>query len=138
MVFVDNYPSVIECLEDIVSLLDRKTADKARIFLQSLTDSAFIVALCCAKKVMSLTITLSRALQTVNKDLINAMEGVSFVIETLEAWRVDQEEWSTEEHGPFAVAQKLAGSVGEAIRIPRLASRQCHRSNVPAKNTEEY
>ena len=48
---------------------------------------------------MSLTQTLSRALQTVNQDLINAMDGVSFVQETLKSWRESDDEWNNVEYG---------------------------------------
>ena len=103
-----------------------------------MSDPVFIVALCCAKKVMCLTLNLSRALQTVNKDLIEAMEGVGFVIRTLKSWRTDEKEWISDEFGSFSLAQQLAERIGVNITTPRLASRQNHRNNVPANNACEY
>ena len=85
---------------------DRKSADTARALVRSLTDPVFIVSLCCAKKVMSLTHTLSRALQTVNQDLINAMDGASFVRECLQSWRERDEEWNNIEYGPYFASKK--------------------------------
>ena len=138
LLFVDHYSSVIECLEDILRFMDRKTADKARVFLHSLTDPVLIVALYCAKKVMCLTLNLSRALQTVNKNLIETMEGVGFVIRTLKSWRTVDNEWTSDEFGSFSLAQQLAERIGVNITTPRLASRQNHRNNVPAINACEY
>ena len=87
---------------------------------------------------MCLTLNLSRALQTVNKDLIEAMEGVGFVIRTLKSWRTDEKEWISDQFGSFSLAQQLAERIGVNITTPRLASRQNHRNNVPANNACEY
>ena len=87
---------------------------------------------------MSLTHSLSKSLQTVNKDLINAMQSVEFVSNTLQSWRKEDGEWKDEDYGPYFVAKKLAHSVGITLELPRLIGRQRHRSNVPAESTEEY
>ena len=138
IVFQQHYSSIVDVLEEISSFADKKAADGARSLLRSLTDSVFLVGLCCAKKVMSLTHSLSKSLQTVNKDLINAMQSVEFVSNTLQSWREEDEEWKDEDYGPYFVAKKLAHSVGITLDLPRLIGRQRHRSNVPAESTEEY
>ena len=87
---------------------------------------------------MCLTLPLSRGLQTVNKDLVNALEGVTHIKNTLKSWRSEVDEWHDECYGPYSIAEGLARSVDAEIRLPRIASRQGHRSNVPAENADEY
>jgi len=99
LVFLEQYGSTIDALQTIAAeSKDRKAVDKAHGFVRALTDCAFIVSLCCAYKVMALTIVLPRSLQKVNQDLFQAMDSVDFVRNTLEKWRQgggDDDEWET-------------------------------------------
>ena len=116
---------------------DRKISDKARSLLHCLTDPVFLVSLCCAKKVMILTASLCRALQTVNKDLVDAVEGVSFVKKTLQSCRATNE-WKDADYGTFIAAQNLAYTVDVDLCVPGLTAHQRGRSNVPADNADDY
>jgi hypothetical protein len=109
--------------------------------MRSLSDPAVIVALCCSKKVMALTLNLSKALQTVNKDLTSAVDSVRFVQKTLTSWRTeagDNPVWTDAQYGPFSNAQSLAESLRIPLSMPRLQLRQAHRTNVPAENPSQY
>ena len=51
LVFLQQYGSTIDALQTIAAeAKNRKAVDKANSFLRAMTDSAFIVSLCCAYK----------------------------------------------------------------------------------------
>jgi len=109
------------------------------------TDSSFIVSLCCAQKVMAVTIVLSRSLQTVNQDLFAAMESVDYIVKTLQKWRNcdgnEDSEWQSTQHDNYAVfnlAESLAQKADITLHMPRLCSRQSQRTNIPADSTSQY
>ena len=78
---------------------------------------------------MILTASLCHALQTVNKDVVDAVEGASFVKKTLQSWRAT-DEWKDADHGPFIAAQNLVHTVDVDLCVPRLAARQKCRFEV--------
>ena len=137
LIFQQHYATIVDSLEEMMLFPDRITSDKARAHMNAITDSGFIVALCCAKKVMTLTASLSRALQTVGKDLIDAIESIEFVKKTLQSWRVTNE-WKDPEYGPFTVATSLAEKINIELSMPRIAARQRYRSNMPAEDPDQY
>ena len=81
-------------------------------------DPGVIVALCCAEKVMAVTVVLSRSLQKVNQDLFEAMESVSFVRQKLDAWRSTSDSgdasdtWENGDDRAYSTASKLAATAG--------------------------
>ena len=98
LVFTEQYATTLQALDGIyLQCKDRKTVDNARSLSRAMTDSTFIVALCCAQKVMGVTIMLSRTLQTVNQDLFEAMESVEYVLTTLPRWREGADDNSEED-----------------------------------------
>ena len=88
LVFTVQNTTTLQALDDItLQCKDRKTVDSPKSLRQAMTDQTFIVALCCAQKVMRVTIMLSRMLQTVNQDLFEVLESVEYVLTTLQRWR---------------------------------------------------
>ena len=86
IVFYKYYGAVVSCLESIVQHIgnkDSETFDKARSYVKAITEPVFIVALCCAKKLMTLTVGLSRSLQTVNQELVEAVTEPECVKKTI-------------------------------------------------------
>ena len=144
LVFLQQYGSTIDAMQTIAAeAKNRKAVDKANSFLRAMTDSAFIVSLCCAYKVMALTIVLSRSLQKVNQDLFQAMDSVDFVRTTLEKWRQgsgdgdNDDEWETDD-GVYSVACRLAQTANMELTMPRLIGKQTTRNNVVASTASEY
>ena len=142
LVFLQQYGSTIDAMQTIAAeAKNRKAVDKANSFLRAMTDSAFIVSLCCAYKVMAVTIVLSRSLQKVNQDLFQAMEQVDFVRTTLEKWRQGSgdhdDEWETPD-GVYSVACRLAQTANVELTVPRLVGKQTTRNNVVASTASEY
>jgi len=116
LVLRQPYSSTIDALQTIAAeSRDRKAVDKAHSFVRAMTDCTFIVSLCCAYKVMALTIVLSRSLQKVNQDLFETMESVDFVRTTMEKWRQgggeqndsNDDEWENAD-GVYSDANRLA------------------------------
>ncbi|XP_065654577.1 52 kDa repressor of the inhibitor of the protein kinase-like [Hydra vulgaris] len=139
LIFYQNFINIVKCLEEIVNKLDSKTVDTARSLLRCLYDPVVIVALCCAKKVMALTVTLSKLLQTVNNDLIGALNAINFVKKLLLTWGCDENEiWMNADFGLFNNANYLANALNIALVTPRAVCRQLHRNNIPAENACQY
>lgn len=114
LVFHKQLKYTLDALEKIAQgMTDRKAADTARSLVRALTVSTFIVALSCARKVMAVTMVLSRSLQKVNQDLYQSMQSVNYVASTLQKWRDDSQsiatgdaddavdEWCSGPHGAF-------------------------------------
>ena len=97
LVFTERYTITLQALDGIaLQCKERKTVDNAKSLSRAMTDPTFIVALCCAQKVMGVTIMLPRALQKVNQDLFEAMESVQYVLTTLQRWREEADDNSEE------------------------------------------
>lgn len=140
--FSNQLERIFECLEQIAaSNSSRETTDRARSFMKKLLDSEFLISLACAKKVMSLTINVSRSLQTINKDLLDAIKAIEYILSTLEDWRTANatEKWLVEDEPcPWICGSEMAKRLGVGIEMPRMTQRQCNRSNVPASNASKY
>ena len=81
----------------------------------------------CYKKVMAVTMVLSRSLQKVNQDLYHAIQSVNYIQSTLEKWRggeceEEMDEWNGGPYGAFFAAQELAEDIGIPLTLPRCAS----------------
>ena len=146
LVFRQQYGSTIDALQMIAAESnDRKAVDKAHSFVRAMTDCTFIVSLCCAYRVMALTIVLSRSLQKVNQDLFEAMESVNFVRTTMETWRQgggdqndsNDDEWENDD-GVYSDANRLAQIANITLNMPRLVGRQTCRNNTAASTPSEY
>jgi hypothetical protein len=67
------------------------------------------------------------------------MNSVSHVKQTLVEWRSGEtDEWEHERYGPFTIAEKLAKEMNFELSLPRRASRQTMRNNVPGQAASEY
>ena len=99
---------------------------------------------------MAVTMVLSRSLQKVNQDLYQSMQSVNYVASTLQKWRDDSQsiatgdaddavdEWCSGPHGAFFVAKQVGDEIGVDLIIPRCASRQTARNNVPSDSPSTY
>ena len=84
--FVELLPCVIACLEKC-KLLDAITGSKAQMFLRSICSTEFIVAVAVLESVLSVTLSLSKSLQTVGIDLIQALQQIKVVEKLLTSKR---------------------------------------------------
>jgi hypothetical protein len=140
IVFGEQCSRIVSALEKISEeCSDNITQDQARSLLKAIVDPTFLVALCCAKKLMSLTVALSRSLQSINQDLVQAIHAVSHVQVTLANWRSGEvEEWEYERDAPFTNAEKLSKKLNIELCMSRCVSHQTKRNNVPDQTVSEY
>ena len=127
----------LDAFDRIQKVTDRKAADTARSLIRALADPTFIVALPCAKKVMAVRMVLSRSLQKVIQDLYHAIQSVNYIQSTLKKWRggeceEDMDEWNGGPYDAYFAAHELAEYIGIPSTVPRCASRQTARKNVPS------
>ena len=94
----------------------------------------FIIALCAAEHVLSDTVALSNMLQGKHVDLIEAVNESFVVINVLREQRNDELVWEE----TFERAKAMAAEWNIERTMPRLATNQRHRVNVPATTPKEY
>ena len=134
----EHFSVVLSCLQDIDEAvnMDAKTKDKSVSLLSSVSSSSFLVSLSAAKKVMSLTYTLSKYLQSPKLDMFEGTEMACSIIEHLQIWRVDYSIWHGGDFSVFSGCEQLAQAAGIELMKPGLTDRQQHRvSQVNADET---
>ena len=95
----------------------------------SICKPEFVVSVVILEEVSSILLPLTRQLQTSGLDLVDAMNGVSDLVESLQRLP-SPEEFSK----LFAEATNLAELLGTSITVPRIPSR-CGRSVFRATST---
>ena len=95
--------------------------------INAVSSPSFLVSLAAAKKVMSLTVTLSRRLQSPKLDSSDGAEMVAGINKRLQKWRMDDCTWLRGEYSVFAQAEIFADIAGVHLAKPRTAGRQLHR-----------
>lgn len=87
--FYEMLPLIIDFLTDLVLSTNRITSSKANNLLLAITSCDFIVSLVCANELISITVPLSRQLQTPDLDVYKASEITKLVISIFEDMRKD-------------------------------------------------
>ena len=114
---------------------DTDTLVKARGFLHQLLSFEFVVAFNITMRILSSLRSLTVKLQKKSNDVLAAYELVSNVQLDLALLKSNCEE---EFHLWFNEMTTLADKLNISVSIPRIASRQVHRSNAPADSPESY
>ncbi|XP_050064205.1 zinc finger MYM-type protein 1-like [Aphis gossypii] len=135
MVFLELFDSVIEALEEISNWVDRETSSKSNNLLCSLKNGEFLLAVYVLAKALSISLPLSRQLQTENLDLVKAIALAEDVSQTVMELRRKAEEDFKE---IYTEVNRKCETLGVAITIPRLTKNQQHRSNFSTNSSEEY
>jgi len=106
--FAENFQGVVGALQFIAEspTMDAKTKAKALSLINSASTSSFLVSLAAAKKVMSLTVLLSRHLQSPKIDLLDGTGMINHVNKHLNEWRARPKI-------PFYVSQRTSCYTGE-------------------------
>lgn len=135
--FTDNFEAVHSALNHISESadMDAKTKARALSLISAISSSSFIVSLAVAHKVMSLTVTLSKRLQSPKVDLSDGTGMVRDVNKTLQEYRNNDSTWLGDSYSVLEQAESLASVAGVKLSKPRLAGRQMHRAS--AVNSEE-
>src|SRR6218665_1461463 len=129
--FSDNFSSIIGALQDITesNTMDAKTKAKAITLINGVSTSSFLVSLAAAMKVMSLTMNLSRLLQSPKLDLPEGSAMIDSINKRLREWRGDDSAWHGVPFSVFTQAEQLAEIAGIEIAKPRIVGRQQHRAS---------
>ena len=134
--FKSLHSSIVSCFENIsVEGSSSWTPD-------SLTDAStlllaidFLSALVITSTSLNYLLALTRSLQSEAKDIVQAVSEVSNLKTVLQDLRdnVDKyyDEW-------FSEIEQMCIAIGTEPSLPRLCTRQTHRSNVPAQTPKEY
>ncbi|XP_076076084.1 52 kDa repressor of the inhibitor of the protein kinase-like [Mytilus galloprovincialis] len=128
--FLHAYSVVCDSLEDLEQVGDAK----ARSYRCSITKFDFIVGFVVAQAILQPLAPLSAILQTKDFDLIQAVEESKVVVEMLQRKRESDDDWDQ----LYNSAVTLADSVDVVPSMPRGATRQQHRVNVPAAGPKDY
>lgn len=128
MLFHALQPAIISSLEEVSSWTDVDTSSTA-------TQSKFQVSLMFLVKLFSISVPLSRLLQTESLDLKQALSFSNVTQNTLKYIRVNAvEEFSK----IFKSVKTYCNKIGIDVCIPRISSRQVLRSNIATNNPESY
>jgi hypothetical protein len=114
--FAENFEAVVTALYNISEPsnknTDAKTKSKALSLLTAVQSSEFVVSLAVAKKVMSLTLLLSKCLQSPSPDPSDATEMMASVLKRLQTWRIDDNAWTGGAFSVLSQAEQLATAAG--------------------------
>lgn len=135
-VFVNILPTVSSILQDISeSWTDRESSSNAQILLSVLQTSEFLVSLFVAEKLFSISLPLTKYLQTVNVDVSSSLRLADDVLLTVRDLRSCTQEIF---HELFEHVKSAFEKLGLVIEMPRLVGQQRMRSNVPSSTPQEY
>jgi len=131
--------ATVSCLEEVTSSRgeewNRETCNDAHSYLLAISQFTFIVALVLTQKVLAFTKGLSVKLQGRYVDVSYAHWQIESVKETLQTVRCTVDSFHDL---VYKEALVLASSVDVDESVPRFASRQQHRQNIPSDNAKEY
>ena len=128
--FKTSFPVVVHALERLQGLED----DKAGQYLTSITRFVFVIALVVSEHILQSTVFLSKFLQGIECDLLEATKECKTVIELLRAERLDESVW--DELYQLALHLSEPFDIGE--NMPRRCGRQTTRANHPADTPKQY
>ncbi|XP_008185846.1 zinc finger MYM-type protein 1-like [Acyrthosiphon pisum] len=135
MVFLELFDSVVEALEEISNWVDRETSSKSNNLLCSIKNGEFLLTVHILAKALSISLPLSRQLQTENLDLVKAMDLAEDVSQAVMELRKKAE---AEFKEIYTEVNRKCETLGVAITIPRLTKNQKHKSNFTTNSSEEY
>jgi len=116
--FRDNLRKIYQCLQEISSWSDAKTAFQASSLSKILSSSEFLVSMLCLSEVLGTTRPLSKKLQAPDLDLLRATNLLS---DTLTLLKNSRRNADAEFKKIFTNAQAIANQLDTEITAPRSA-----------------
>lgn len=143
--FIELFPAIVESLEEL-SLSGRTVSTTASTLLSSIEKGGFVVGLYVCESVFNKTLPLARYLQKIDIELSSAIKYTDDVISIFQEMREGKEKQNEPGSHIFkefsAIFEKAERTMQEVfsskIDVPRLASKQTKRDNVPHNTPEEY
>lgn len=122
-------------LEEITNWEENSSSTKAHMILKTMSDCEFVITIYALSEVLSLTLPLSLFLQNKSIDMQAALSHVTNVIDVLKQKRQDADrEFDNIVNDTSNIMKILIVE----LKIPRLASKQTQRCNVPASDPKDY
>lgn len=126
---------IVETLEELSAVADIETSSKSSQLLKAIVAPEFVISICTAEVIFKHTLQLCKVLQTVNCDLIQALDLVQNIHSVISNMRQNMDScFST----IFRDSSFILSDVNGEMKIPRLVGRQTQRCNVPAGSPETY
>lgn len=129
LVFKELYDAVVASLDEIADSGDSEVVGKATAFMKGIADPAFLISLEVLTTVLNVTKPLSKTLQSTQETIVGALNSINSCKGVLQDYRDDEAIFKQ----LFTQAQDLYGDTNP---MPRVSTRQLHRSNPPAANAE--
>jgi hypothetical protein len=132
-----SLPEIVKSLTIVSKWEERDSSSKANGLIHAICCSDFILTIFCLCDVLSVTLPLSRLLQTVSLDLQSAATSVADVIAVLEDKRnncLSLFDTIFDDAEIFIDAAEL----DVELSLPRLVKKQMNRPNYPATTPKEY
>jgi hypothetical protein len=126
---------IVEVLDKLSTVTDIETSSKANQFLKSIISPEFVVSICTAEVVFKHTLQLCKILQTVNCDLIEAMDLVQNIYMVINDMRQNMDSCFSKK---FRDSLFILNAINGEMRVPRLVSKQTKRCNVQVDSPENY
>ncbi|CAH1119048.1 unnamed protein product [Phaedon cochleariae] len=133
--FVSLLKSIISALFEIATWTDKKTASDAQLLSSAICQSSFLLCTFMIKSVFSLTLPLSKYLQTPNLDLSLALDSAENVNKSLKKMRQEDKKSFSD---IYQETKTICDEFDITILQPRTTNRQTNRNNVPGSSPEEY
>lgn len=135
MIMVQLLKPVLSSLQEISSWIDKDSSTGACILISALGQSSFIISLLCLEKLLGFTLPLSKILQNKDIDLAFAISNIKDVIASIQILRENADD---EFCKIFDEAKQIAEIFDTEIQMPRLTTKQMHRSNIPNESCIKY
>ena len=135
MVFKTSIPYIIKSLTKISEWQESDSSSKARTLLTALCSCEFIIAIHSLANILCVTAPVSRILQGLNYDILNAKNCIDDIIFNLENKRTNCLVIFGDIYQECVL---LMNEMDIEVKIPRLSKYQTKRSNHPVNNIEEY
>lgn len=133
--FSSNLEKIIETLDNISGWNDTQSSSKAKMLCNSLTDIDFIISIHSQMAVLYLFLPITKLFQSKTIDVVNARSKIKGLIDIIQGLR---ENADMEFNNIFSNVQSVCDNLNVEIKIPRIAQKQMHRSNVPSSCPKEY
>ena len=135
--FKCHMKEIVQSLMVVSKWDERDSSSKASGLLHSICCTDFILTIFCLCDVLSVTLPLSRLLQSVSLDLLSATSSVADVISVLEDKRRN---CCTCFGTIFTDAESMIdeSELDVELSLPRTVKKQMNRPNYPATTAEEY
>ena len=136
-VFFENFTTIVKTLQELSESASAsvKCRQEAHQLFCAVTASSCIICIVIIAKYASMLEPTAQFLQSVQLDMLKIQGHIHEMVTIMSKHR---EECDGFFRDIFCKAKELANDLGIEIHMPRLASRQIHRSNPPSDSVEEY